>query len=202
MASEMRESEMQKLDRATLWGLEQYAEERSAFRTEVMAHKKPRRIAIGKHATLYFEDFLTMKYQVQEMLRVERIFEAAAIEEEIATYNPLIPDGSNLKATFMIEYEDVVERAAALGVLGGVENTVYLEVTGCERVYAIANEDLERTRGTKAAAVHFLRFELDASTVAASKAGQALKFGIEHPALAGSVTLDEAQRLSLLQDLA
>ena len=202
MASEMRESEMQKLDRATLWGLEQYAEERSAFRTEVMAHKKPRRIAIGKHATLYFEDFLTMKYQVQEMLRVERIFEAAAIEEEIATYNPLIPDGSNLKATFMIEYEDVVERAAALGKLGGVENTIYLEVSGCEKVYAIANEDLQRSTGTKASAVHFLRFELDASTVAASKAGQPLLFGIDHPGLAGSVTLSEAQRLSLLRDLA
>lgn len=193
---------MQKLDRATLWGLEQYAEARSAFRAEVMAHKKPRRIAIGPHATLYFEDYLTMKYQVQEMLRVERIFEAEAIEEEIATYNPLIPDGSNLKATFMIEYEDVAERAAALGKLAGVEDTVYLQVAGCEKVYAIANEDLPRSTGTKAAAVHFLRFELDASTVAGGKAGQALLLGIEHPGLAGSVTVNEAQRVSLLQDLA
>ncbi len=193
---------MQKLDRETLWGLEQYAAQRSQFRAEIMAHKKSRRIALGPHATLHFEDFLTMKYQVQEMLRVERIFEAEAIEEEIATYNPLIPDGNNLKATFMIEYEDVVERAAALGKLAGVENTVYLEVAGCEKVYAIANEDLQRSTDTKAAAVHFLRFELDAATVAAGKAGQLLQLGIEHPGLAGSVTLNEAQQASLLRDLA
>ena len=193
---------MQKLDRATLWGLEQYAERRSAFRAEIMAHKKPRRIAIGPHATLYFEDFLTMKYQVQEMLRVERIFEAAAIEEEIATYNPLIPDGSNLKATFMIEYEDVVERGAALGKLGGVENTIYLEVSGCEKVYAIANEDLQRSTGTKASAVHFLRFELPPEQVEALKSGASLIAGIDHDNYNVEVSpvADDVRR-SLLNDL-
>ncbi|TNF91017.1 MAG: DUF3501 family protein, partial [Gammaproteobacteria bacterium] len=129
---------MQKLDRNSLWSLEQYAEVRDQFRAEVIAHKKPRRIAVGPHATLYFEDFTTMKYQVQEMLRTERIFEASGIEEEIEAYNPLIPDGANLKATFMIEYGDVDERRAALARLGGIEDTVWLQAEGGQRVYAIA----------------------------------------------------------------
>ncbi len=192
---------MQKLDRASLWSLEQYAEVRDQFRAEVMAHKKPRRIAIGPHAALYFEDFMTMKYQVQEMLRTERIFEAAGIEEEIAAYNPLIPDGTNLKATFMIEYADVNERREALARLGGIEETIWLQAEGGQKVYAIANEDLDRSEGDKASAVHFLRFELGPETVSAFKTGTAISFGIDHEGLAGSVTLEPDQAVSLAADL-
>lgn len=192
---------MQKLDRASLWSLEQYAEIRDQFRADVMAHKKPRRIAIGPHATLYFEDFMTMKYQVQEMLRTERIFEAAAIDEEIEAYNPLIPDGTNLKATFMIEYADAEERRQALARLGGIEETVWLQAEGGQKIYAIANEDLDRSEGDKASAVHFLRFELGPETISAFKAGAVIRFGIDHEGLAGSVTLEPAQLASLAADL-
>jgi hypothetical protein len=192
---------MQKLDRESLWSLEQYAELRNDFRAEVMTHKAPRRIAIGPHATLYFEDFLTMKYQVQEMLRAERIFEAAGIEEEIEAYNPLIPDGSNLKATFMIEYGDVDERRKALARLGGIEDTVWVQAEGCEKVYAIANEDLDRSEGDKASAVHFLRFELGPDTIKAFKSGAGITFGIDHEGLAGAVTLRPEQTESLAGDL-
>ena len=192
---------MQKLDRASLWSLEEYAERRQAFRAEVMAHKKPRRIAIGPHATLYFEDFLTMKYQVQEMLRTERIFEAEGIVEEMDAYNPLIPDGTNLKATFMIEYGDVEERRDALARLGGIEDTIWLQAEGGQKVYAIANEDLDRSEGDKASAVHFLRFELGPETISAFKSGAAVSLGIDHEGLQGSITLDAAQRTSLAADL-
>lgn len=192
---------MQKLNRASLWSLEQYADTRDQFRTEVMAHKKPRRIEIGPHATLYFEDFLTMKYQVQEMLRTERIFEAAGIEEEIEAYNPLIPDGANLKATFMIEYADAEERREALTRLGGIEDTIWLQAEGGEKVYAIANEDLDRTDGDKASAVHFLRFELGGETIGAFKSGAAIRFGIDREGLADSVTLEATQAESLAADL-
>jgi hypothetical protein len=179
---------MEKLDRQNLWSLETYAEVRDDFRAEVMAHKKPRRIPIGPHATLYFEDFLTMKYQVQEMLRTERIFEAAGIEEELDAYNPLIPDGTNLKATFMIEYADAEERRIALGKLGGIEDTIWLQAEGSAKTYAIANEDLDRSTEDKASAVHFLRFELGPDTIAAFKTGADIVFGIDHPNLAGAVT--------------
>jgi hypothetical protein len=192
---------MQKLDRNSLWSLEQYAEVRDQFRAEVIAHKKPRRIAVGPHATLYFEDFTTMKYQVQEMLRTERIFEASGIEEEIEAYNPLIPDGANLKATFMIEYGDVDERRAALARLGGIEDTVWLQAEGGQKVYAIANEDLDRSEGEKASAVHFLRFELGPETINAFKSGGTINIGVDHEGLTGSVTLDAAQTESLAADL-
>jgi hypothetical protein len=192
---------MEKLSRKSLWSLEQYAELRPGFRAEVIAHKAPRRIAIGAHATLYFEDFLTMKYQVQEMLRTERIFEAAGIEEEIEAYNPLIPDGSNLKATFMIEYADVDERRAALARLAGIEDTVWIRAEGGEKIYAIANEDLGRSTGEKASAVHFLRFELEPETIVAFKQGRRIEFGIDHEGLAGAVTLTPEQTASLAADL-
>ena len=192
---------MEKLSRSNLWSLEQYAEVRPQFRAEVMAHKAPRRVAIGDHAALYFEDFLTMKYQVQEMLRAERIFEAAGIEEEIDAYNPLIPDGSNLKATFMIEYEDVHARRDALARLAGIEDTIWMKAEGGEKVYAIANEDLERSTEEKASAVHFLRFELGPDTVAAFKAGRGVEMGIDHEGLTGSVTLTAEQVASLAADL-
>jgi hypothetical protein len=192
---------MQKLDRASLWSLEQYSEERDAFRSAVIAHKKTRRVAIGPHATLIFEDQLTMKYQVQEMLRVEKIFEAADIEEELAAYNPLIPDGSNWKATFMIEYPDAEERQSALATMGGIEDTIWVQDHGAARVYAIANEDMPRSTGGKAAAVHFLRFELDPASVAAIKAGAGVAAGIDHESLTAEVQLSTATLASLVADL-
>jgi hypothetical protein len=192
---------MQKLDRADLWSLEQYSVERDAFRAAVIAHKKPRRVAIGPHATLIFEDQLTMKYQIQEMLRVEKIFEAADIAEELEAYNPLIPDGSNWKATFLIEYPDAEERQRALASMGGIEETVWMQANGAERIYAIANEDMPRSTDGKAAAVHFLRFELDAASVAAIKAGAAIRAGIDHSALRGETRLSLDTVKSLTADL-
>lgn len=192
---------MPKLDKASLWSLEQYAERRPAFRAEVIEHKKLRRIALGEHATFYFEDFLTMKYQVQEMLRVERIYEAAEILSELEAYNPLIPDGRNLKATFMIEYPDAQERRVALGKLGGIEDTLWLQAEGQPRIAAIGNEDMDRSREDKASAVHFLRFELDDATIAAFKAGRPVQLGIDHPALKEVTTLSPAQLRALAADL-
>ncbi|MDM8547805.1 DUF3501 family protein [Candidatus Venteria ishoeyi] len=193
---------MHKLTREDLYSLEQYAEARNAFRAKVMAHKKNRQIALGDHATLYFEDRLTMQYQIQEMLRVERIFEAAAINEELDTYNPLIPDGKNLKATFMLEYQDVEERQQALMQLKGIEEQVWLCVAGYDKVYPIANEDLERTNEEKTSAVHFMRLELNDDMIAALKAGADLSMGIAHPAYNVAVeSLPEANKAALLADL-
>jgi hypothetical protein len=171
---------MQKLTTDDLLSLERYHKERPRMRAEVLAHKRHRQAPIGQNVTLYFEDRVTMQYQVQEMLRAERIFEVEAIAEELEAYNPLIPDGTNLKATMMIEYPDVAERRAALERLKGVENRVYLEVGSLGRVFAHADEDLDRSDETKTSAVHFLRFELDAAMRAALKAGAALKLGIDH----------------------
>lgn len=173
---------MQKLARKDLYTLEQYAEQRPAFRDKVMAHKKNRRVPLGPHATLYFEDRLTIQYQVQEMLRAERIFEAAGIDEELEAYNPLIPDGSNWKATFMLEYDDVNERRVALEKLRGIEDRVWAKVAGHPPVYAIADEDLERETEEKTSAVHFLRFELTPQMVAAVKEGAVIGMGIDLPA--------------------
>ncbi|MBL6815045.1 MAG: DUF3501 family protein [Pseudomonadales bacterium] len=192
-----------KLTRSDLWSLEEYASRRQAFRAEVIAHKKLRNIALGPHATLYFEDRLTMRYQIQEMLRVERIFEAAEIEEELESYNPLIPDGSNWKATFMIEYGDVEERKVALATMGGIEQTVWVRVgESGEKIFAITNEDMERTRDEKAAAVHFMRFELGAGEVAALKSGESLFMGIDHASLPGTYEVAADQRAALIADLA
>ena len=191
------------LTRSDLWSLEEYASRRQAFRTEVIAHKKLRNIALGPHATLYFEDRLTMRYQIQEMLRVERIFEAAEIEEELASYNPLIPDGSNWKATFMIEYGDVEERKVALATMGGIEQTVWVRVgESGEKIFAITNEDMERTRDEKAAAVHFMRFELGDSDIASLKSGESLFMGIDHESLTGTYEVAADQRTALMADLA
>lgn len=192
---------MKKLTRDSLWSLEEYAVERPAFRERVMAHKKPRRIALGAHATLLFEDALTMKYQVQEMLRAERIFEPAAIDEELETYNALIPDASNWKATFLIEYEDARERAAALARMPGVEHHVWLRVGETPRAFAFANDDLERTDRDKTAAVHFLRFELDDRQAAEARAGASIAFGIDHDELRCEATLSTASAASLVGDL-
>ena len=171
---------MQKLNPANLLSLEAYAKQRADFRSKVMAHKKNRQVHLGDHATLYFEDSLTMQYQVQEMLRIERIFEEEGINEELSAYNPLIPDGTNLKATFMVEYEDVEERKAALAKLIGIENKVWIQIAGFDKVYPIANEDLERTTEEKTSSVHFLRFEFNPEMIAAAKQGADMAMGIEH----------------------
>ena len=193
---------MKKLNRNDLFSLEKYAEIRPEFRQNIMAHKKNRRVTIGSYATLYFEDRLIMQYQVQEMLRAERIFEAAAIQEELDTYNPLIPDGGNWKVTFMLEYADVNQRQQALAQLIGIEKQTWVQVNGFDRVYPISNEDLKRETEEKTSAVHFLRFELNANMIAAAKTGQAIAMGIDHLYYQQQVTaIAEAVRESLVQDL-
>ena len=194
---------MQKLTRSDLLPLEQYARQRSDFRARVMAHKTNRRVQIGPNATLYFEDRLTMHYQVQEMLRAERIFEEEGIQDELDAYNPLIPDGRNWKATFMLEFPDVDERQAALTRLIGVEDKTWVQVDGFPRVWAIADEDLERDTQEKTSSVHFLRFELAPDMVMAVKSGAAISMGIDHPAYLHSVSpVPPATRDSLAHDLA
>jgi hypothetical protein len=189
------------LTRNDLWSLEEYAGRREEFRKQVLAHKKLRQVALGPYATLYFEDQLTMQYQIQEMLRVERIFEAAEIEEELSAYNPLIPDGSNWKATFMIEYGDIEERKQALATMGGIEDTVWVQVGNGTKAYAIANEDMERTRDSKAAAVHFMRFELSAEDLQSVRDGADVHMGLDHPSIANTVTLSAEIRQALCADL-
>jgi hypothetical protein len=194
--------DMPKLTRSDLFSLEKYAEVRPKFRAEVMAHKKNRQVQIGPNATLYFEDRLTMQYQVQEMLRVERIFEAAGINEELEAYNPLIPDGSNWKATFMLEFPDIEERRAALQRLRGIETHAWVQVADFDRVRPIADEDLEREDATKTSSVHFLRFELTPEMVKAVKQGAAIVMGIDHPEYRYTVeALPDAVRESLAKDL-
>ncbi len=193
---------MPKLSRADLWSLEEYSERRPTFRVQVMAHKKTRQVALGDHARLYFEDALTVRYQVQEMLRIEKVFEAHAINEELEAYLPLIPDGHNWKATFMIEYEDPDERAQQLARLIGVENKVWLQVDDCERVYAIADEDLPRENDAKTSSVHFLRYELSPEMIAAANAGESIFAGIDHTAYTvDKFELPVAVRDSLAKDL-
>ncbi|MEX2122418.1 MAG: DUF3501 family protein [Woeseia sp.] len=171
---------MEKLTRETLFSLEKYAEVRNDFRAEVMAHKRDRRLALGMNATLYFEDRLTMQYQVQEMLRIERIFEAAGIAEELNAYNPLIPDGNNWKATFMIEFPDATERKTMLQKLIGIENQVWLQIGECDRIRPIADQDLQRDTEEKTSAVHFLLFELPPEQIRSLKEGASLAAGIDH----------------------
>jgi len=190
------------LSRADLWSLEEYADIRPTFRSEIMAHKKNRQVALGEHARLYFEDQLTIKYQIQEMLRIEKVFEAEGINEELESYNPLIPDGHNWKATFMIEYADPEERAAQLGRMIGIEDKVWLEIESCDRVYPIADEDLERDNEHKTSSVHFLRFELTPSMIAAVHAGASICAGIDHAAYSiDNTPLEVAVRNSLANDL-
>ncbi len=193
---------MSQLTPGDLYSLEQYAKMRGEFRASVMAHKKNRKVHVGPNATLYFEDRLTMQYQVQEMLRIERIFEQDAIAEELAAYNPLIPDGSNWKATFMVEYPDVEERRVALSRLIGIEDKVWVRVEGHDRVFAIADEDLEREDETKTSSVHFLRFELTPEMANAVKGGAGLSMGIDHPNYQQTVSVGEPTRGCLAQDLA
>ena len=191
------------ITRDSLMTLEAYARVRNQFRGEVIDHKRPRTIAIGPNVTLVFEDEMTMRYQIQEMLRAERIYEEGGIQDELDAYNPLIPDGSNWKATMLVEYPDVDERRRMLAKLIGIEDRVWIKVTGCDRVYAIADEDLERETAEKTAAVHFLRFELDAAMKARLQAGAALAMGIDHPQYTYTVAdVGQDTQRSLLKDLA
>ena len=193
---------MNKLTRADLLSLEQYAEQRDDFRRKVMAHKKPRRIGLGDHITLCFEDRLTMQYQIQEMLRAERIFEAAGIDEELDAYNPLIPDGDNWKATLLIEYADVEERVAALVRLVGIEDALVMRVGDRDPVALFADEDLEREREEKTAAVHFIRLQPSAGDIEALRAGELISIGVNHPEYQIlPITLEADSQRTLCADL-
>ena len=193
---------MARIERGSLLSLEAYARERDAFRARVIEHKKHRTVHLGEHVRLIFEDELTVRYQIQEMLRIERIFEQAGIEDELEVYNPLVPDGSNLKATMMIEYPDVAERHRSLARLKGVEDRVWVQAEGCARVYAIADEDLERENEEKTSAVHFLRFELDAAMRKALRGGAQLRVGVDHAQYQAQVATPPAVRDALAGDLA
>ena len=190
------------LQRTDLWSLEQYSEARSGFREEVLAHKQNRRVRIGDHVLLIFEDRLTIKYQIQEMLRIEKIFEAAGIQEELDAYNPLIPDGDNWKCTMLIQYPDVAERKQRLSELLGIEDKIWAKVGEGEKIWPIADEDLDRSKDDKTAAVHFMRYQLTDHDRAVLKAGAPIRFGIEHLAYPiDAITLNEDTRMSLIGDL-
>jgi hypothetical protein len=190
------------ITRDSLLSLEAYARQRNDFRSKVMAHKKRRTVHVGDHVSLQFEDELLIRYQIQEMLRVERIFEDDGIQGELDAYNPLIPDGGNWKATMLVEYPDADERRRMLARLKGVERRVWVQVAGEARVYAIADEDLERENEEKTSSVHFLRFELDAAMRGALRRGAALSMGVDHPAYDASLQVAPEIRASLAGDLA
>ena len=189
------------IKRESLLPLEAYARERASFRAKVLEHKQRRTVRLGEHLTLQFEDELTIRYQVQEMLRIERIFEEAGIQGELDAYNPLIPDGSNWKATLLIEYPDVEERRRMLGALKGIDRQAWVQVEGCERVFAISDEDLERETDDKTAAVHFLRFELSAAMRSRLRGGARVTLGVDHPQYRASCELHPQVRSSLAADL-
>ena len=194
---------MPKISRDSLMPLEAYAKARKEYRARVIAHKKARTVHVGEHVTLLFEDETTIRYQVQEMLRAEKIFEEAGIQEELDAYNPLVPDGRNWKASMLIEYEDVAERGRALAQLKGVEDRVWVQVEGCERVHAVADEDLERENDAKTSAVHFLRFELTKEMCDAFKYGVSLSMGMDHPNYQAKLEPVPAEiRSALVKDLA
>jgi hypothetical protein len=193
---------MTRITRDSLMTLEAYARARTEYRARVMAHKKNRTLHLGDHVTLIFEDELTVRYQIQEMLRVERVFEEAGIQDELDAYNPLVPDGSNWKATMMIEYAEPTERARMLARLIGIEDRAWVQVEGSARVYAVADEDLERENEEKTSSVHFLRFELEPAMVQALERGAALAIGIDHPEYVASIgRVSAAVHASLVNDL-
>jgi len=191
----------QLIQRADLMSLEQYAEQRPAFRQQVLAHKKHRQIALGPNATLYFEDRLTLLYQIQEMLRIEKVFEADGINEELEAYNPMVPDGCNFKATFMIEYADAVVRAAQLEKMIRIEDLVWMQIGTHDKIWSIADEDLDRSNDTKTSAVHFLRFELGEALAAELKAGADWRIGVQHAIYTYDLAIEGETRESLLNDL-
>jgi Protein of unknown function (DUF3501) len=191
------------IQRESLMSLEAYARERKEFRARVIEHKRARTLHLGDHVTLLFEDELTIRYQIQEMLRIEKIFDEEGIQAELNAYNPLIPDGRNFKATMLIEYDDADERRREPAKLRGIERRVWVQVEGCPRVFAIADEDLDRETETKTSSVHFLRFELTAEMISALKYGVALAFGVDHPNYQAEVpAVAAATRQSLVADLA
>jgi hypothetical protein len=193
---------MAKITRESLLTLETYAKERPAFRARVLEHKRARTVHLGEHVTLIFEDELTIRYQVQEMLRVEKTFEEAGIQDELDAYNPLVPDGTNLKASMLIEYDDVEERRGALKRLKGIERRIWIQVERFPKVFAIADEDLERETEEKTSAVHFLRFELEPGMIEALKRGVALGIGVDHPEYRAEIpAVGEATRKALVEDL-
>lgn len=189
------------LTRTDLWSLEEYSVKRPDFRKKVMQHKKSRNVMIGPNTVLYFEDFLTLKYQIQEMLRIEKVFEADGINEELDVYNPMLPSGSNWKATFMIEYTDVAEREIQLEKMLRIEDLVWVQIEGFDKVWAIADEDLDRSNDTKTSAVHFMRFELEQDMIKALKRGNALSMGIQHDVYNHSSEILDHTRDSLINDL-
>ncbi len=194
---------MAQISRDSLWTLEHYARIRNQFRQEVIAHKKQRQVALGDHITLFFEDEKTIRYQIQEMLRIEKTFEESGIQDELDAYNPLIPDGRNFKCTMMIEYPDPEVRKVELAKLKGVEDRVWIQVEGREKVYAIADEDLERENEEKTSSVHFMRFELDEDMAGALKYGVSLSMGVDHPHYTVKVDpVSTETRASLVKDLA
>jgi hypothetical protein len=193
---------MPRIERASLMPLETYARERQQFRARVMQHKQNRKVHLGDHLTLIFEDELTIRYQIQEMLRAERIFEEDGIREELEAYNPLIPDGRNFKATMMLEYPDPEERKEWLARLKGIEERVWMQVGQMERVRPIADEDLDRENEEKTSSVHFLRFELSEPAAQALKTGASLAVGVDHPAYTASLSLPPPVRDALAKDIA
>jgi len=191
----------QQITRDDLMSLEQYAEQRGEFRQRVLAHKKHRQVALGPNATLYFEDRLTLLYQIQEMLRIEKVFEADGINEELEAYNPLIPSGRNFKATFMIEYADATVRAAQLEKMLNIEDLVWMQVGEHDKIWAIADEDLERSNDIKTSAVHFMRFEITDEMAQELKAGADLQIGVQHAVYTYDMLVEGDTRASLLADL-
>jgi uncharacterized protein DUF3501 len=189
------------IERDSLLSLEAYARQRSQFRAKVMEHKKRRTVHLGEHVTLQFEDELTIRYQVQEMLRIERIFEDEGIQHELDVYNPLVPDGANWKATMLIEYPDPDERRRMLAALKGIERRVWVQLDGQKPVHALADEDLERETEEKTSSVHFLRFELDPAMCEAVRRGSGVKVGVDHPQYRAAVELSPEQRAALASDL-
>lgn len=192
---------MPQITRESLMTLEAYAKARNEYRRQVMAHKKNRQVHLGQNLTLIFEDELTVRYQIQEMLRIEKTYEEEGIQDELEAYNPLVPDGSNWKATMMIEYPEETERRVMLTKLKGIEDRVWVQVMDFARIHAIADEDLERENDEKTSSVHFLRFELTPEMIAAAKSGAAIAVGVDHPVYTAEIVVAQAVRDSLAADL-
>ncbi len=197
----MTATTMNKITRESLMSLEAYAKARTEFRAKAIAHKRLRTVHIGEHVTLLFEDETTVRYQIQEMLRIEKTFEESGIQDELDAYNPLIPDGRNFKATMLIEYDDEAERRVALTKLKGIEDKTWIQVEGCKKAYAIADEDLERENDVKTSAVHFVRFELTEEMAAALKYGVTLAMGVDHANYTAETQLGKDTRAALVADL-
>mgnify|MGYP003662773660 CR=1 FL=1 len=190
------------LKREDLWSLEQYSEKRADFRQQVLAHKKNRNVMLGDHVLLMFEDLQTIHYQIQEMLRIEKVFESAGIQDELDAYNPLIPDGENWKCTMLIQYQDVEERKAKLQELKDIESLIWVQAEGCDKIFAIADEDMDRANDDKTSAVHFMRFQFDPESLSAAKGGANVSIGCDHIAYSKQLVLSPNVLQSLIGDFA